>query len=187
MHEPKRIESRRNHDGSWYCVDSYVIGAPLETVFPILADLPAYGRWWPGLSVRPRAKEARLAPGARGALSIRAGAGRLACEYVVEEVVVDKKIRLLLADGGATGPLTLSVARVDDTCRASVIWDGVTVHAPLARLASRFLGPRALHRCSVRGLKGLEKCAAERRAREPEGKKRVFEWRGAVPGEPEGK
>lgn len=184
MLEPKRIESRRNHDGSWYCVHSHVIGAPPPAVFAVLADLGAYARWWPGVSIRLQSKlGGSTAPGARGSLALRSGLVSLRSEFVVEEAAAGKKIRLLLADGGAKGPLVLGVAPVDDACRVSLIFDGVRVEAPLPRFLFRFLGARTFDRSSVRALKGLEKFVAEKRRKEPEAPRRKFEWRGATPGE----
>jgi hypothetical protein len=184
MHEPKRIESRRNHDGSWYCVDSYVIGSPADKVFPVLLELAGYERFWPGVAIRMKAKGERTAPGARGVMTLRSGLLRMRFEFVAEEVVVGKKVRLLFSGGDATGPISLEVSRVDDACRATIIWDGVTVRARIARLFFRFLGPSAFHKASVRGLTGLERFVAAARRREPAGAaKRSFEWRGSVPGE----
>lgn len=186
MHEPKRIESRKNHDGSWYCVDSYVIGAPADAVFSILADLGGFERWWPGVAIRMESKGERPAPGARGEMTLRSGVSRLRFDFVVEEVAAQRRVRVLLAGGDATGPISFEVSRVDEGCRATIIWDGVLVKAPLARFFIRLFGPSALHKRSARGLKGLEKFVAEKRGLDPASKRAAFEWRGSVPGEKSG-
>jgi len=178
MHEPKRIESNRRRDGSWYCVDSFVIGAPPGAVFPVLADLGGYERFWPGVATHLAPAE-RVEAGAQGVMTVRGLLGTLHLEFVVEELVVGKRVRLLSARGDATGPLSIEVAGVDSSSRVTIIWDGMTPRSLGARLSI----PRALHRCSTRGLKGLERFVAAQAANAPASAKRQFEWRGTVPDE----
>ncbi len=178
MHEPKRVESRRNHDGSWYCVDSVIVGAPAAVVFSVLEDLEGYSSWWPGVRI---SVDGDVARGARGVFSVREGVYGLRSEFEIETVEPGRRVRLRCTKGGATGAISFEVGRVEDACRATILWDGVTVRAPIARLLFRLFGPSFHHKKAARGLRGLQRAAAEALRREPRSTRPSFSWRGSTP------